>query len=79
MASARPPQPTPDTAAWRLALQLVTTVFDGEREKFVRLIILLIIITAAIGGLVLLLGPYTIAGLGISTLASRTCARRTRR
>jgi hypothetical protein len=57
----------------------VTSVFDGRREKFVRLIILLIIIIAAISGLIVLLGPYTVAGLWISTLANRTSPRRSRR
>ncbi|MFF3228851.1 hypothetical protein ACFYV7_39080 [Nocardia suismassiliense] len=79
MAPARPPQFTPDTAAWRLAFYLTTTAFDGGREKFVRLLILLIISTAAVSVLVLLLGPYPTAGLGIGTLASRTYARRAQR
>ena len=67
----------PNSPAWQLIFRLTTAAFDDEREKFVRLLILLITITAATGGLVLLLGPYPTAGLGISSLASRTYLRRT--
>jgi hypothetical protein len=70
---------TPDTAPWRLVFRLTATAFDGDREKFVRLLILLLFVTLALGGLVLLLGPYPTAGLGLGTLAGRTWAKRSQR
>ncbi|GAB3901236.1 hypothetical protein GCM10029964_089740 [Kibdelosporangium lantanae] len=69
------PGSTPDAAPWRLVRKLVATAFDGDREKFVRLLILLLFAAAAIVGLILLLGPYPTVGLGLGTAANRTWAR----
>jgi hypothetical protein len=46
--------------------------FDGGYEKFVRLIILLIVTAATVSGIISLLGPLATARLGIGALASRT-------
>jgi hypothetical protein len=61
-----------------LVFYLASTAFDGEREKFMRLLIMLIT-TAAAGTLVLMLGPYPVAGFCMGTLASRAYVRRNRR
>lgn len=78
MTSARTPQPQQDPAAWRLVFCLVSVALDGRREKFFRLLTLILVAALAVGGLVLLLGPYPVAGLGASSLASRAYLRRTR-
>ncbi|TCO64258.1 hypothetical protein EV192_10122 [Actinocrispum wychmicini] len=62
-----------------MILYLMAIAFHAGWEKFIRLVILLIVTTAAVGGLAVLLGPYATTALGLSTLASRTRARRTRR
>lgn len=64
-----------DAPGWRLVFLFTTNALEGSWAKFVRVLVLLLVLTAALGAMIHFLGPYAAGGLGLGTVGAAALSR----